>query len=46
MVSTSISDGRSRSTQKTEEFVTLARNVFCIEICICEFKLPSGAGAG
>ena len=46
MVSTSISNGRSRSTRRTEGLVTLARTVFSIVLCICEFKLPSGAGAG
>ena len=46
MVSTSISNGRSRSTQRTEELVTLVRTVFCIVLCIDEFKLPSEAGAG
>ena len=46
MVLTIISDGRSRSTRRTEELVTLALTVFCIVLCICEFKLPSGAGAG
>jgi hypothetical protein len=46
MVLTSISNGRSRSTRRTEELVTLALTVFCIVLCICEFQLPSGAGAG